>query len=130
MARPRLPTALHEVKETYWVNPGRRPKAEPKHEGPLGAPPPDLDEVALRAWTEIVERAAPGVLTRSDWHAVELTARLLADLRRSREVRPAVAARLEACLGRLGMTPADRSRVSAAEPEKGPSPWDELDRVQ
>jgi hypothetical protein len=61
---------------------------------------------------------------------MELAARLLAELRRSDEVKPGLAAQLEAGLGRLGMTPANRSRVSAAEPEKGPSPLDALDPVQ
>ena len=130
MARPRQPTALHEAKGTYRAHPERRRPAEPQSAGPLGAAPERLDEAQRAAWDEIVATAHPGVLGRADRLAVELAARLLAELWRSAEVKPGLAARLEACLGRLGMTPADRSRVSAAEPEKGPSPWDALDPVQ
>src|SRR3712207_4778151 len=111
MPRPRLPTAIHEIKGTYLINSERRPKAEPKGAAVLGPVPRELGDLERVAWGDIVQCALPGVLTPSDRLVVELAARLLADMRGSPEIKPAVAARLAACLGRLGMTPADRTRV-------------------
>jgi hypothetical protein len=64
------------------------------------------------AWLEI-ERLAPW-LTQSDRIAVEVAAYLLARFRADPStMQPAYCTRLETMLGRLGLTPSDRSKVSA-----------------
>lgn len=123
MGRPRLPTAVHEVKGSFIAHPERRRPSEPKAARPLGAAPKRLTEQQREAWAEIVDTAIPGVLTGADRVLVELAARLLADIWAADEVPTMKAARLEACLGRMGMTPADRSRVSVAPTEPTNDPW-------
>src|SRR5215218_7542410 len=126
MPRHRLPTAIHEVKGTFIKHPERRRKAEPRPNGPLGPPPRRLGDDQIEAWREIVECCPPGVLTKADRLVLELTARLLAEMWAAGKLDARLAARLEACLGKLGMTPADRSKVTAAQAEKQESPWDRL----
>lgn len=126
MARPRLPTAVKEMTGAFIKHPERRPKAEPKPPAGLGPAPRRLSPAQRECWDELVDQAAAGVLTKSDRTIVELAARLMAELWSAAEIAPAKAARLESALGRLGLTPADRSRVIVAEGGKEDSPWDRL----
>jgi hypothetical protein len=53
-----------------------------------------------------------GVAGRCDRLIIELTCRLLIEMRTQGKFNAALAAQLRCCLAALGMTPADRSRVS------------------
>ena len=65
------------------------------------------------AWDEIVKGAPIGVLTSADRQIVEVLSRLIAECRENFIVFPVQKlARIESMLGKLGMTPADRSKVS------------------
>jgi hypothetical protein len=115
MARPRKPTALHALTGSLEHDPGRFAGRanEPVDDRALG-PPPDRMEAAERVcWGEI-ERLAPW-LSFADRLAVEVTAGLLARWRQCGValMPPAMLTRLESMLGRLGLTPSDRSKVSA-----------------
>lgn len=83
MARPRKPTALHELEG----NPGKRPlpKNEPQPAPPSSLNPPDwLDEFGLEAWTQLApELARLGMLTVLDMPLFAVSCQLYALVRRS-----------------------------------------------
>jgi phage terminase small subunit len=98
-------------------NPGkRRINADEPQPPALGGPPAHLDDTLLPLWNEVVQAAPPHVLTAADAVVIELTARLLFQMRTSPEVGPGLAVQLRQCLGELGMTPSARSRLSVAKP--------------
>lgn len=113
MARPRKPTALHALSGAMEHNPARFADRadEPKDDRPLGPPPEFLRPDQRAAWMEI-ERLAPWV-TMADRVAVEIAASLLAAFRAIGvgQMPPHLLTRLETMLGRLGLTPSDRSKV-------------------
>jgi hypothetical protein len=68
-----------------------------------------------------------GTLSRNDRLIVEHGAQLLAELRRENwKVNPALMIRWEGVLAKLGMTPADRSRVSVRKQAADANPLDEF----
>ena len=116
MGRPRKSTQVLESSGAFRTHPERR-RADPETSGEIGDPPEHLTESEQDTWEEIVKLALPGVLTLHDRVALEIATRLLDEFRTdSRSFAAARLARLEALLGRFGMTPADRSRVSARLP--------------
>lgn len=113
MGRPRKPTGLHLLNGSVDKNPARfvERAEEPHDDRPLGPPPEFLRPDQRVAWLEI-ERLAPW-LAFGDRIAVEMAAVLLARFRIDPgSMAPALYTRLETILGRLGMTPSDRSRVT------------------
>jgi hypothetical protein len=113
MARPRKPTNLHLVTGTFEPSrhAGRR---EPPVNGAIGDPPASWPQEAREIWTEVVSCIPADCAGHSDRIIVELTTRLLIQMRSKGKFNAAVAAQLRCCLATLGMTPADRSRVSAS----------------
>lgn len=111
MARPRKPTNVLELTGAFKKDPQRRRRdADPA--GELTAPPAHINGAVLNAWNDVVKFAPLEVLTESDRLSVELAANLLAQFRNDPIEFPAAKlARLEALLGKFGMTPADRSKV-------------------
>jgi len=101
---------LLEMSGSAQKHPQRR-RAEPVTL-PFGQPPAHLSKELKAAWREIARAAPACVLTRSDRVAVELAARLLVRIRTT-DFSAAEATSLRSLLGQLGMTPADRSKVSA-----------------
>ncbi len=76
-------------------------------------------------FVELVQAAHPGTLSIADGFIVELGAVLLAQLRGDPDLSAAKMSRLHAVLGSLGLTPADRSKISAAKSRAdGPAPFD------
>ena len=120
MARPRKPTELHALNGTLDHNPARFADRanEPKDDRPLGPPPDRMKPDERAAWMEI-DRLAPW-LSGADRLAVEVAAALMASFRLAgvQYTPPALLARLESMLGKLGLTPSDRSKVSAADAAK------------
>lgn len=122
MPARRLPTAVLEARGAFRKNPdrGRARESEPKGTTPLGEPPARLSAKEKEAWEELAANTHEGVLCSADRFLLEMVARLLAE---SWEQRTSFPIRkinqLAALLGRLGMTPSDRSRVQAA-PSKQP----------
>ena len=116
MGRPRKSTQLLETSGAFRNHPDRR-REDPETSGEIGDPPGHLTPSEQETWEEIVRLALPGVLTLHDRIAVELATRLLAEYRtNSQSFNAAKLGRLEAMLGRFGMTPADRSRVAGKSP--------------
>lgn len=121
MARPRKPSALHAITGALEHDRARFvDRANEPHDDRALGPPPDRMEPAERAaWLEI-ERLAPW-LTYPDRIAVEVTAGLLARFRQAGAglMEPPKLTRLETMLGRLGLTPSDRSKVAARPTKRG-----------
>ena len=112
MARPRTPTNVLQLKGSFKKDP-QRAREDAETAGPLSAPPKHLKGEALAAWKEIAKCAPLDVLTDSDRISLELAAQLLAQFRADPIEFPAAKlVRLEALLGKFGMTPADRAKVS------------------
>jgi hypothetical protein len=84
---------------------------------PLGDAPKTFTGDKLEAWKDIVDTAPPGVLTKADRLAVEIAAGLLAR-HRIMPITGTDLSQLSAFLGKFGMTPSDRSKVSVAVPTK------------
>lgn len=153
MARPRKPTHLKVVAGTE--KPCRANKAEPKPRKLRPVSPSHLSDKAKSAWdavSVILERM--GVLTEADGLALEGLCEAYADLTAARDSlpedgsltyettnkdggvmirpRPEVAMiadadrRFAMWLTKFGLTPADRSRVSAGDAGEEASPWDAL----
>lgn len=113
MARPRKPTHLHVINGTSESHPERmrERKDEPVDERALGNPPAKWKAAQKNAWKEIAALAP--WLRKADRIAVEVAAELLCVLRENGPMRmpTPLLARFETMLGRLGLTPADRSKV-------------------
>lgn len=118
MARPRTPTNVLDARGSFRKHPERK-RTDPATSGPLTEPPSHLSEQALACWKEIAGAAPLEVLTNSDRIALEMAAMLLAQFRADPVEFPAMKlTRLEVLLGKFGMTPADRARVSTGKAKK------------
>lgn len=125
MGRPRKPTALLELTGALDKNPQRRRDNEPKPAGPLGPPPKHFDEELAEIWNELSAMCPARVLTVADRWLVELACRTMQQVRNG----SALAAErnlLLSCLSRMGLTPADRSKIGIPQTEDEP---DELARL-
>lgn len=111
MSRPRTPTKILELRGSFLKNPDRRRAGEPKPTAEIGGPPKWMDAVQRRIWRDLVQRTPPGVLTNADVIVVELAVGLIDKSRRS-GLSSAERKDLISCLARMGLTPADRSRVN------------------
>ena len=129
MPAHRKPTAVLKRNGAFKRNPKRA--AERKHEpapnGPIGPPPASLTPKQLECWDEIIANSPEGVLAKSDRVVVEIAARLLALVRSKAKASAAIVSLLGQNLQRLGMTPADRSRVAAPGAPPPKSPWERID---
>lgn len=132
MPRPRKPTAVLQLTGAFRKDPQRAAARadEPMPEGDAGPAPAYFDEHQRAAYAELIRMAHTGVLCSSDSVAVEIGAVLLARLRTNPNgFKPGEFSRLQAILAALGMTPADRSRVSALKPKPAvPAAWLEFTR--
>lgn len=122
MARPRKPTVLLELTGSFAKDPQRKRDHEPKPQGPIGDPPVDFDDVLIMLWRDLLRMVPAGVLTISDRWLVELACRTMRAVKEGH----ALAAEknlLLSCLSRMGLTPADRSRIAV------PQQKEELDEL-
>jgi hypothetical protein len=121
MGRPRKSTAEHVLSGAFERHPERKAERanEPKPDGPLGEPPACFDpqsrtgQLLICIWHELIAQAPAGVLTSADRLWVELACRAL-HLTRTGCAKSADRNLLLALLGRMGMNPADRSKVNIA----------------
>lgn len=128
MARPRKPSNILELNGAFKRNPsrGRARENEPVPIGEIGDPPDHMPSNVAECWREIVGFAHPGVLCKADRLIVEHAARILSSLRADQwRGNPALLNRFEVVLGKLGMSPADRSRVSIFK-KSGANPYAEF----
>src|SRR5690606_1990439 len=120
--RPRTPTNVLELKGAFKKDPQRK-REDPEHSGKLKAAPPHLGEHEKEIWKEIVKAAPKDVITESDRFMLELCCILLSQFRLDPVEFPAAKLiRLEAMLGKFGMSPADRAKVAGpGKKDKAPS---------
>lgn len=124
MGRPRKPTQFLEMVGAFDKNPARRraragePTAAPLTDS--DGPPAYFTEEERKAWSDVRRACAPGVLMQSDCILLEVSARLLAQFRTDPTIPTTRISLLSQCLARMGLSPADRSRVTVppgARPE-------------
>jgi hypothetical protein len=126
MARPRTPTNVLELSGAFKKHPERK-RQDAETSGPLGTAPAHINGAVLNAWNEIVNSAPRDVLTGSDALAIEVAANLLAQFRNDPIEFPAAKlVRLEAMLGKFGMTPADRAKVGGKKEAPKGNPFADL----
>jgi phage terminase small subunit len=126
MARPRKLTSILELNGAFKHDPKRKRPNEPKELRALGDPPARLSKKALPFWHELVSIAPAGVLTIADRWAVELAARLMMKATGGRRIPAAELATLRSLLAALGMTPADRSKLSVKTEKPKANPYTDL----
>lgn len=131
MARPRIPSKIHEIKGSKRTN--HRLKhdraGEPVPTGPVGGAPKHLTDEQAAVWDELVSITPPGVLTCADAPHLEVVACLLAEFRAAPADFPAARlAILNRSLAQCGLTPSDRSKVCVAPADKGEvdDPWSQF----
>jgi len=118
MSRPRTPTKILEARGTFRKNPARKREGEPEVKDPLGAPPEILSPEEVSAWMEVADMTPMGVLTRADRLEVEFAARLVVKIRANFDKVNITALRhLHTVLGKFGMNPSDRSKLSIEKPK-------------
>lgn len=90
-------------------------RAEVAGAGEIGKPPAGMTKEQRACWLETVAEVPPGILTGSDRTLIEMIAYLKAEMRKApSKFPPQRLNQLRQCLGALGCTPADRSKVSGA----------------
>lgn len=124
MARPRKPTTVLELTGRLKHNRKRyQDRArEPVENTPLGDPPTRLGATEREVWDELKGRLVEGVALNSDATAFEGLVMLEAR-RRENRVTGSELALWKQLLSLFGMTPADRSRVSAPAKGKTANPF-------
>ena len=115
----RVPTEALEARGAFKSHADRKRKRanEPKPEKRLSDPPAYFDESQRASWAEIVDRVP--WLRDTDFLAVERLSLLTAELRSDpRGFSGAKHQTMGALEGKLGLSPADRSRVSVPQKPK------------
>lgn len=128
MARPRTPTNVLEMRGAFRHDPQRAAarENEPEPEGDIGDPPEHLSEIERGCWLELVALCHEGVLCSADRPFMEYGARVWAQLRSDESIDPKLGIWFETVCARLGMTPADRSKVSGRKKDGGKDPYSEF----
>jgi hypothetical protein len=106
---------IKHLNNSAAMHPSRkRPGKVIKSTHPLGEAPDYFRPDELLVWAELQRNAPASVLTKADRHIVETTCLLLAKMRR-RHITAAEIGRLMSCLSCMGLTPSDRSKITAPE---------------
>lgn len=112
MARPRKPTAHLELVGAFKKDPQRARDSEPVCNEPPLVPDDTLTDDGRRAWDFLVKTAVPGVLTEMDSAYLALTANALGRIWADPASTITDMKTVGIMLGKLGMTPSDRSNVA------------------
>ena len=124
MPRHTQPREVAELKGATRKHPERYRKTPPAVDLPLGNAPDYFTAAQKAVWFELETYAPRGVLTGADRVAMELLSVLLQEFRTNPiEIRVAKIGQMVSCLGRLGMTPADRQKLGTEKP-KEENPFD------
>ena len=127
MARPRTPSKIVDLRGGFKNHPERKKqrKAEPVPKAGIGPAPAHFTELQSKAWDNLVNIVAPGVLFDSDRAHLEMTARLLAEMWEG-PMKTDRMRLLSTLLGKIGLNPSDRSRVQVPD-GKGKNPFEGLE---
>jgi hypothetical protein len=112
MARPRLPTAVLELRGAFKNHPSRgKDRAdEPKPTTKLGKPPVTFNAGQRKAWLDFETHGF--WLTGADRFMVEVAVKLMAQ-HRANNIEPKEISILVGTLNKLGFGPAERSKIKA-----------------
>lgn len=111
MTRNRKPVEIHELNGSYNKNPQRRLPPPPKSNQPAGDPPEHLDQIEAVIWHEALRLVPHGVITEADRYMLALFCQLEKKARKG-SLTAIERGQMISLLARMGMTPADRSRIS------------------
>lgn len=117
--RPRTPTNILDGRGSFKNHPERRKDRadEPIVTEPIPDVPKRFTKDQKQAWRDITTQCAAGVLTKADAIAVEIAAGLLARHRQT-PLTGSDLSQLTTLLGKFGMTPSERSKVSGVQQKK------------
>ncbi|MDF2809515.1 MAG: hypothetical protein K0S56_546 [Microvirga sp.] len=126
MAKPRTPSAKAKTEGREKINPGRfATRKEPKVDGALGAPPAWLKDheknKARVAWA-LFQTELPW-LNQSHRALVEMASNIRGRMMAGEDVGIQAMNLLRQCLGQMGATPADASKITV--PDDGEEDPDE-----
>jgi len=124
MGRNKLPSNVKKLKNTYRKH--RENPNEPEPTSQLGSAPDFLNDEQKAIWDELSSIAHAGVLSEADRIVVEIATRLLTELRSKGKLPTGQMSHLILCLGKMGMNPAERSKVSTPDKGKEYNPWDDV----
>lgn len=119
MARPRTASNILELRGSFAHDPSRR-RSDPPSE-PLGSAPKQGGNWTFKkAWAYIASTAPAGTLQKRDRVYLEVAAELYVVFKTqgAANMPAALLARMEMMLSKLGLSPADASRVSAVPPQQ------------
>src|SRR5262249_39221023 len=127
MGRPRTSEKVLELRGSFRKDPQRR-RVAPTPKAGIGPCPDDAMVLSTsEAWDFLVGIVPNGVLADRDRAYRLIAAKLFSLLTRVgiEEMDPPKLNRLEVMLGKLGLNPADASRVGQYEPEAPKNPFAE-----
>ena len=110
MARPKKPTSQLKLVGAFDKNPNRKRESEPVCTEPVEMPD-HLSDDAQTAWAFLTACAVPGVLTKMDSSYLALASEALGRVWYGEKSSIAEMHRVGLMLGKMGMTPSDRSQV-------------------
>lgn len=117
MPRHTQPREVAELKGATRKHPERYRRTPPAVDLPLGVAPDRFTEAQKAIWFELETYAPRGSWTGADRVTVELLCVLLDEFRSNyAEMKVAKIGQMVSCLGRLGMTPADRQKLGTEKP--------------
>lgn len=126
MPKPRTPNSILELKGTFKQNPKRKRPPAPTAKKFNPRPPAHMPEDVRKIWWEVIKAVPDGVLRSSDRMHVEIMAHLLYEFRQDPAgMLTSRIARLNQCMGYLGLNPHARETMSIPEPPK-PNKFDDL----
>jgi len=128
MARPRKPTELLKASGAFIANPERLAArdGEPIVTDPLGAPPEHLNPHEIQVWREIEAMIPARVATAADALALECLVKLTLQIRTEEKPTAALFAQALTYMGRFGLTPADRAKMTVPKEQDEVNPWADL----
>lgn len=109
MAR-KLPASVLEAKGAFEKDPQRK-RVDPVATGDLGTAPAYFNEVQSGVWEELKAQLPVGLAKSADRCIFEIAVRLMDRFRRE-GLKSTELAQLINALGRLGMSPSDRSKCA------------------
>ncbi len=111
--RPRTPTNILKLRGAEKNHPERLKEREnePVNKNPIGKPPSWLEAAEKKAWGILVKESIDGVLGEADRTLVAMAAKLMVKMMTD-EYTAQELTLLNRCLGQMGFTPTDRTKIN------------------
>ena len=113
------PTALHKLTGAYKKDPQRTRNNEASPRLGIGKAAENPSVIFSDVWDEVVDNVCPGVLGNCDRIHLEIVCRLICQFRSDpEEISSAKIGMIEKMLGKLGMNPIDRIKITVPQDEE------------